>query len=215
MVFSFSNKIIYRYSSPVSGNIEVRDYMGKPVLMVEGVPQSGGLVFDILKKAVKALPNLNKMPNVLILGLGGGTVVHLLKKRWPGARITGVELDPNIVTVARTYFGLDQVEGVKIVVGDAYKLVTKKDSEIKKVDYDLIFVDLYLGDNPPDFVFDQKFLTELQSMLKNKGVLMTNCLMNTEGQAKIGGLTQVIKRLFARTKSIRVASNELIIATQD
>lgn len=215
MSFSFSSKTVYRYNSPVSGEIEVRDQMGKYVLLVEKVPQSGGIVTDIWKKGVKALPELGKRPNVLLLGLGGGTVVHILKKRWPDAHITGVELDPNILTVARTYFGLDQVTNLTTVTGDAQTIIMKDKDKVTKVNYDLIIVDLYLGEDWPDFVFEEAFLVKLKSLLEKKGVLVANCLLNREGLEKIPHFYQVIKRLFPKTKSLRVVSNELVIAYQN
>lgn len=46
--------------------------------------------------------------SVLMLGLGGGTVVQLLRRRFPGAamQITGVDDDPAMLALAGTEFGL-------------------------------------------------------------------------------------------------------------
>lgn len=43
----------------------------------------------------------------LVVGLGGGTIVGLLRAARPRLRIDAVEIDPLVVRVARRYFGLE------------------------------------------------------------------------------------------------------------
>lgn len=62
-----------------------------------------GGVWDLLALPAIALP---KVKNVLMLGVGGGAAVHLLRAFVQPARIVGVDLNRTHLTLARRYFGL-------------------------------------------------------------------------------------------------------------
>ncbi len=80
-----------------------------------------------------------KQEKVLIVGLGGGAMVHFLKKYDPDLKIDVVEIDPKIVEVADKYFGVRAGGNVQIVTQDAF--VYLKDTKEK---YDVIYMDAFL-----------------------------------------------------------------------
>ncbi|HBR71951.1 MAG TPA: hypothetical protein DEA27_04110 [Candidatus Moranbacteria bacterium] len=80
------------------------------------------------------------MLNILILGLGGGTVSKLLRNKYPDAKITGVEIDPLMIELGKKYLDLDKYD-IDIQIADAF--VFLKNNRKK---YDLVIVDTYLGD---------------------------------------------------------------------
>ena len=41
---------------------------------------------------------------VLMVGLGGGSMARFIHQRMPQTRVTVIEIDPGVVTVARKYF---------------------------------------------------------------------------------------------------------------
>src|SRR6185295_2362361 len=51
-------------------------------------------------------------PSVLLVGLGGGTQIHLLRRLVRPRRISAIERDPVIVRVAHDWFGLARVGGL-------------------------------------------------------------------------------------------------------
>ena len=69
-------------------------------------------------KALEAVP-LPPRPAVLLVGLGGGTQVHLLYRLSDPRSITVIERDPVIVRIARQWFGLDRVGKLEMVCADA------------------------------------------------------------------------------------------------
>ena len=71
-------------------------------------------------------------PKVLIIGLGGGCLTNYLDARYPDVSLTSVEIDPDMVKVARVHFNLS--ESCKVVVGDGLKFL----EENKEEKYDLI-----------------------------------------------------------------------------
>jgi spermidine synthase len=58
-------------------------------------------------------------PSVLLVGLGGGTQIHLLRRIARPRRISAIERDPAIVRVARDWFGLARLGGLEFLCGDA------------------------------------------------------------------------------------------------
>lgn len=68
------------------------------------------------------LPGLVPEGPIGILGLGAGTVAHLMHRFWPEVKMEGWELDAEIIPVARAYMGLKMLEDCGALVchvGDA------------------------------------------------------------------------------------------------
>ena len=73
--------------------------------------------------------------NILLLGVGGGSLHTHLVGLLPKANILGVEIDPTIIKLGSRYFGLDSS---KVVCEDANVFLRKHVGT-----YDVIFVDIY------------------------------------------------------------------------
>ena len=76
---------------------------------------------------------------VLIVGLGGGSMVHFLRMHDPNVKVDVVEIDPVIVSVADRYFRVKSGGNVDVKVADG--LAYLRDSEAK---YDVIYMDAFL-----------------------------------------------------------------------
>lgn len=76
-----------------------------------------GAIWDLLLLPAFLLKTPPK--KVLLLGLGGGTLVHTLRRFFPTCHITCVELDAQHIHIAKRYFKIP-TENVRIVHGDAY-----------------------------------------------------------------------------------------------
>ena len=56
---------------------------------------------------------------ILMVGLGGGSIARFVHERLPRTRITAIELNPKVLAAARTYFGLPlEDRRLKVIVGD-------------------------------------------------------------------------------------------------
>src|SRR5258708_479914 len=75
---------------------------------------------------------------ILMLGLGGGSISTYLGRFMPEAAITTVEIDPGVITAAKTYFGLRETERMRYHAGDGRVFLSRNDEL-----YDLILLDLY------------------------------------------------------------------------
>lgn len=107
--------------------------------------------------------------NVLLLGLGGGTLAHLLTLRFGPLRIVGVDASASMVALARAAFGLDELAHLEIVVADAFAFVT---SCVER--FDQIYVDLFVGAEMARGVIARPFLRQLCRLLSPGGTVTFN-----------------------------------------
>ncbi len=132
----FGTKTLEEKESVFNGHLRVVKTLGMGIyIQSNGLTQSGGVVEHIWRPTLNKLGN-EEIKKILILGLGGGTVAKLLRKKYPDAKIVGIEIDPIMIELGKKYLNLDKYD-VDIKVKDANKL---------KIDiYDLIIVDMYSG----------------------------------------------------------------------
>jgi spermidine synthase len=106
---------------------------------------------------------------ILMLGLGGGSISTYLGRFMPGAAITTVEIDPGVITAAKTYFGLRESERMRYRAGDG-RVFLNRDSER----YDLILVDAYRGGYVPFHLLTREFYGLVKQRLAPGGAAAFN-----------------------------------------
>lgn len=165
--------VIHEASSSFSGLIKVVDFRGERRLIIGGLVQSVSLGRSMGHRfwgrlAAYPLPKKKDL-TVLILGLGGGTVAHLLSKSLKPKKIVGVEIDPIVVEVGKKYFGLERIKNLSVIIEDAKAFV--KDNPEK---FDYIIVDTYQGGVFPRVFEGSSFLKKLKKSLAGGGILVFN-----------------------------------------
>ena len=164
-------KILEKRRSKFNGDLKVvRSFGLGTYIQANGLTQSGGIVEDIWKQTLKKIVNSKlQINNCLILGLGGGTVAKLIQKYWPGAKITGIDIDPIMVELGKKYLGLDGL-GVDIKIADAFNsmLYTRR--------YDFVVVDLYNGDKFPEKFTTKNYIQLMRTVLSSGGIAVFNRL---------------------------------------
>jgi spermidine synthase len=158
---------------------------GRKLLRVGGVIQSVHVDDAYEADIWDAMLPRERPENVLILGLGGGTMAQLLSARFGPLPITGVERDPAVIWLARHEFGLAHLPNVRIVEEDAFAFVrraaarqgiwkSKDPSTTRDAEYDTICVDLYTAGKMAHGVFDPIFLRALARILTRGGTSTFN-----------------------------------------
>ena len=130
------------------------------------------LVFTYTRMSLAGLL-LNPEPrNILIAGLGGGTIPMTLSDRFPNANMDIVEIDQAVVNVARDFFFYEETANMSTHVEDARVFI--KRAGLRGMKYDFIMLDAFTGDYIPEHLLTREFLEEVKSLLTPDGVLVAN-----------------------------------------
>ena len=180
-IFSYLVPIkIFEAKSSLSKSIEVTWANGELVLDSKNTNYSYGSLQRILRLGLKNIgfDKIVPMDHILVLGVAGGSVIKTLVEeiKYKG-KITGVEIDPEIINIANTYFKLNKVENLEIIIDDAFEFVLKT-----KDKYDLIIVDIFQDTTMPNFLFENFFTNRICLLLKNKGFILFNTMILNESE---------------------------------
>jgi len=170
------------------------------------------LVFSYTKLLMSALLVNSNPQNILIIGLGGGTLSNTMQQLLPESNITNIELDGAVTKVARKYFSYFENQHIKTVTQDGRIFV--KRAALKKQQYDLIILDAFNGDYIPEHLMTVEFLQELKQVLSNNGVLAANTFSVSDLYAHESASYQ---KVFGDFYNVRgdLFSNRIIVAQKN
>jgi spermidine synthase len=110
---------------------------------------------------------------VLMIGLGGGSLAKFIYRRLPAARTRVIELDERVVAVARAQFGLPADDTrLRVEIGDGAEALAPECC-------DALVVDAFADEHPPAALAGQAFYDAAWLALEEPGVLVMN-LMNDD-----------------------------------
>lgn len=109
----------------------------------------------------------------LLVGLGGGCMARFLLQHNEHVRVQAVELRPQVVGVARQYFGLPDDSRLQITIGCGARYAAKH-SDADAGRYDLIMVDAYQGEGMASEVASEAFFADCYRLLSSQGLLVIN-----------------------------------------
>lgn len=206
----FIPQVIEKINSPINGEIQIIKQLGGLRIVVNHMLQSGGLVEFIWRKGINKISHYPlSIIHVLILGLGGGSAAKIINQLFPQAKITGIEIDPVMIKLGKKYFGLDKIDNLKIVCQDAVNFITHYPLPI--IHYDLILVDLYLGDLVLQQSSSVNFLKKLKQLLTLDGVIIINCLFYGKHRLETEKVIKQVNKVFPKINLIRAWSNLLVV----
>jgi spermidine synthase len=108
----------------------------------------------------------------LLIGLGAGSLTKFLHRHRPDARLTVVEIEPQVVATAHHCFKLpDEDERLRISIGDGADFVAAT-----RARFDLILVDGFDADARTGMLDTLPFYANCRSRLSDEGLLVTNLI---------------------------------------
>jgi spermidine synthase len=108
--------------------------------------------------------------DVLMVGLGGGSMARFVHQHMPGTRVTVAEINPGVVTVARKYFHFPEGdERLEVVIGDGAEIVPRRPESC-----DVLVVDGFVNGRPAKDLCTQSFYDAASAALRKRGVLVAN-----------------------------------------
>ncbi len=114
-----------------------------------------------------------KPRHILVIGLGGGSVVKFLLHYFPDCKIDVVEYRADVIAVAREFFEVpeqDQLARLTIHHGDGGVFIEEQAAG----KYDLLLVDAYDDTGMTESVAAQSFFDDCAKVLSAEGVMSMN-----------------------------------------
>lgn len=139
--------------------------------------------------------------DVLAIGLGGGSMARFIHQRMPGTRVTVVEINPGVVTVARKYFHFPEEDArLAIVIGDGAEVVPQRPASC-----DVLVVDGFVNGRPAKALCTPSFYDSTVAALRPGGVLVANFMSDDK---RIETCCKRIETSFGRRPVLLLAEEE-------
>ncbi len=209
-------KVLYEKQSPYSLIVVTEDDEGLRTLWFEkhGARQSvvklgdpDHLELPYAKAMPMGLAFADRPRRILIVGLGGGTVPGFLHKHYPEATIDVVDVDPDVVMVAKRYFGFREDAKMHAHVADGRRFI-----EQCRDPYDLIFLDAFGSENIPYHLATREFLEAVRRALAPGGVAVGNVWSRASNRlydAMVRTYQEVFDELYIF--DVRGAGNKILV----
>lgn len=164
-------------------------------------------------EAIAELVNQTGGEKLLVLGSGGGDLIEGgIKEDW---KVDLVDIDGRLVELGKEYLGFEPSEEQRVVIDDARHFLSSSSET-----YDVVFVDLFKGYEPPDYMFSKEALQDMKERLDDKGVVMINMLGGVGSDDKVlASILITLKEVFpfveVMTSEVEDNSTFLIYASLD
>jgi spermidine synthase len=131
------------------------------------------LMFPLLLRPAASWP-----ARVLQVGLGSASITRFLHRHRPRARLTVVEVAPEVIAAARQFFKLPDSPRLRIEVADGHDYVAANDRE-----FDLIVVDGYDERGRTGMLDTLPFYVNCRARLSEHGLAVVNLVDRGRGAA--------------------------------
>lgn len=146
---------------------------GRKTLNSKNANYSFGSLQQIMEFGLSRI-DLKNTKSLLLLGLGGGSVIVSLRNKFKyEGKIVAVELDNKVIELAKNEFFISAFPNLTIHNSDAFEFVKQSNPQ-----YDLVIVDLFFDNVVPPQFYSEEFCQNLSSILSEKGSILFNLGIN-------------------------------------
>lgn len=166
---------IRKAASEHNSFLELLYFRGRYILATEDAIYSDGRKYRPLLAAFASPelePRLGAVRDVLVLGTGLASAVHILEGRGIRPFFTLVEIDKVILDWAVEFLPPGAKPRVKAVRSDAFAFVQSETAR-----YDMVIVDIFFGRSVPDQVTGADFLGHCRELMRPDSVLVLNYML--------------------------------------
>jgi spermidine synthase len=169
------------------------DYLGLPYARSAMI----GLVFS------------ERVDRVLVMGMGAGNIPMFLHKYYSDAQVDVIDIDPQIIALAKEYFNLLEDRRLHAYAQDGREFI-----ENVQKPYDLIFLDAYTAAGIPKHLASKEFLLSLKKALKPSGAIVANMWSTPKANPLYKSMLRTYQEVFHEVYTLRVptAGNKILIA---
>jgi spermidine synthase len=161
------------------------------------------------KSAMIGLAFTEQLDRILVLGVGAGNIPMFLRKHYSDAQIDVVDIDPQIIALAKQYFNFLEDDFLQAYAQDGRAFV-----ENVQKPYDLIFLDAYTAAGIPKHLATKEFLRSLKKALKPSGAIIANMWSTPKVNPLYRSMLRTYQEVFQEVYTLRVptAGNKIVIA---
>lgn len=166
---------IHQTPSDINQNLEITWNNGQLVLDSKNTNFSYGSLQRVMRIGLNRIgkDRITQAESILLLGVAGGSVIQTLRKEYhTNGKITGVEIDEKTIALANTYFSLNTISNLEIVINDASEYIKTTSGK-----FDLLIIDIFQDKIMPDFLFTDEFITNIKRILTNNGFVLFNSIV--------------------------------------
>ena len=187
-------------------------FQGESGLFLQSRVDVKRLLVPVLVYSQMALAALLFRPppqTILIIGLGGGVLPNCLKACFPEAWIDIVEVDSQVIQLARKYFFLKETERVRTYAEDGRVFLDR----CAPGRYDLVYLDAFKSGSVPFHLKTRQFYQSIRRVMAPGGVVVSNLygLSNSLKPSDEKTFARVFPQLYFFEDPNRVAT--LLVAT--
>ena len=198
--------VVEKRKGTVTPYLEVVKSNGKYVLNSDNANYSyGGLhvLFNTFFKRI-AIKKYD-IKSVLLLGMGAGTVVSLLKQKYKiDCSITAVEKDDVVIELAKKYFEIEKFKALNIVNDDAFEYVKTTHKK-----FDLIISDLFIDGNVPEQFASSEYITNLKRISNTSSCLIYNKMTeNRKHKKEVKAFEKLFSEVFTGAQTHKLIAND-------
>lgn len=155
-----------------------RDDPEAVTVLVNGVPSSyinrsdpGDVGFEYLEVMLTVIQSLDPGPlRVLHLGAAGCTLARAIDHLRPGSRQLAVDVDAELLQLARAWFDLPRSPALRLRHGDAREIL----ASLRDASYDVVVRDAFAPDVTPAHLSTVEFDREVARTLRPGGLYLAN-----------------------------------------
>jgi spermidine synthase len=175
-------------------------------LVKPGDPEYLGLAY--VPVAFVGLALCAEPRRLLVVGLGGGTLPMFLRRHYPDAVIEAVDIDPDVIDVAKRFFGFREDAGMRAHADDGRRFI-----EQVQRPYDAIFLDAFASNELPAHLTTQEFLRAVRRAVKPDGVVIGN-LWGRNSNPLFDAMVRTYQEMFEELfiLDVRGADNKILLA---
>jgi spermidine synthase len=182
---------------------------GQFKLITKGAVYSyGNLYYNFRESFQKLDISKREIKNVLILGLGTGSIIQLLGQKFKlNTSYDIVEIDPVVVELFEKYKNEIGTSSCKIHVTDALDYM--KSNQAK---YDLVCMDIFCDNTVPEIFETEEFLMNLKNAISTQSVLIYNRLaIDKRDQIKNETFFRTFQNIFPTASILKLDFNWMFV----
>ena len=189
--------------------IEIVEEDGVRVLQIGGdaiqsamrLSSPGSIELDYVRAMMAFMLFCPEPRDVLMVGLGAGSMARFVHERLPATRVTVAEINPGVVTVARKYFQFPQEdERLAIVIGEGAEEVARRPASC-----DVLAVDGFVNGRVAKSLCTRSFYGSAFAALRPRGVMVANFMAD---DARLERHCARIEHAFGRAPVLLLAEEQ-------